>query len=244
VIETDAVGKRIWLNFLPMNFHYWLSTLTFNMTDSDIPPQGGAYPDFLVNFNATTPNSTHHVLIFGHPGQLDPHIITNYTFYFRLDKRNSIINWTRKEATTGTVNKKVDIFIQVDGPNNYKDIAFGSVYVNDTKKLFPQVIYLDNLTGDRGCLVAGACGTPEKPELRPSIRFYDGAGQQLTGGGTGSGIGGNINAFVMLNFNEKLFTRMTLRLNATYIEAYAPTQIIQTKLDSFNMSRTRLARYA
>ncbi|MEK6903059.1 MAG: hypothetical protein AABW64_00235 [Nanoarchaeota archaeon] len=262
--ETDIGSsgelKRIWIRFIPSNTHYWLSTLNLSLRDPDrveTNPSGSAYPDFLINSNGTTPNSTHNILIFGYYGQLDPYIISNYTLYFRHDTRNGVINWSRKESPTQTGNspgtppgtpplggRKINVIIQIDGQNGYTHSMSDDVYINDTKKFFPQVIYLDNLTGDRGCVALGpGCNKIEIPELRPTIRFYEGNGNQLGSGGSSSGFIGQTNALIIANFNEKLFTRMNLLLNTTYLEAYG-TPKVQTQLDAFNMSRSRFARYA
>ena len=141
-----------------------VGTLNLSLRDPDrveTNPSGSAYPDFLFNSNGTTPNSTHNILIFGYYGQLDPYIISNYTLYFRHDTRNGVINWSRKESPTQTGNspgtppgtpplggRKINVIIQIDGQNGYTHSMSDDVYINDLR---PQVIYLDNLTGDRGC---------------------------------------------------------------------------------------------
>lgn len=238
VAEANPLTRSIRLDISPVNFFYWLNTENITLNDPDQGLQGEVYKPLHINTNSSGPtNSTLQLLFFSSVAQLNPYIITNYTFYFQHDTRNGIINWSRREVTTG--DRKVRITIQIDGPNGYKHIVSDDVYINGTNKRFPQVIYLDNLTGDQGCISLG-CGIIEVPELRPMLRFYEGASTGL--GQSGAVVGGQATSFFIANFNEKLFARTTMILNTTYIEVKG-SQYIIAQLSSFNMTRSHFARY-
>ena len=226
--ETDEVPNIITLSFQPTNHIYWLSSAVINQSD-DFP-----YPHFLINAASDVGqpvyNSSYHFFV------LDPSIaqgeIQQYTFYARNTDRQGVINWSRMD-TSGT--DLVDVRVIVDGPygrNCYPDIpadcsAFQSVVINSTDKVFPQVIYIDNLTGDQGS---------ENPRLKPEIRFFSG-----TFNDTAKNVSLNANIFLFFNYNTDMYTEFTLNMNTTYNEVYS-TQLVNAQISEFSLSRLQLAR--
>ena len=223
LVDTDPSPDKIILTFKPTNILFWLSHGRLNLTDN---AAGGG--QFLINHNETSPNSTFMATIVHYTtGVTDPQIVYAYDFYFASETRNGVINWSRKVGPTpGTT--PVTFNIHVTGPDGYTDSATANdVYINGTPLTFPQIIYVDNLTGDQG---------NEIPSLRPHIRFYDASWTGALGTPSSTIV------FFMLNYNEKLNMSYTMHTNTTYNELHS-SQVITSQLPEFGMIRQKTARY-